>query len=183
MLSHIQISTINDYLFCPRSLFFHSVYYAMNTRVYHSHYQVGGNIAHKQVDSGQYSSSKRYISGMSITSEKYEITGKIDIYDREKKALIERKKKIKIIFPRHLTQLYAQMLCMEEMGYSIEKMFIHSLDDNKRTEIALPDDEKLTKFFKVLKEMRIQDFDYFPKEENILKCKNCIYHELCRGDI
>ena len=98
MESYIQISKINDFLFCPRSVYLHSIYETFSTRTYHSNYQVAGKIAHKTIDTDTYSSEKKYLVGTSVTSEKYGITGKIDIYDKEKLMLIERKKTVKQIF-------------------------------------------------------------------------------------
>ena len=59
------------------------------------------------------------------------IIGKIDIYDKKKELLVERKKHIKEIYDGYVFQLYAQYYCMTEMGYNVSKLQIRSCDDNK----------------------------------------------------
>ena len=44
MESYIQISKINDFLFCPLSLYLHTIYENFDTRGYHETAQVAGKI-------------------------------------------------------------------------------------------------------------------------------------------
>jgi CRISPR-associated exonuclease Cas4 len=87
------------------------------------------------------------------------IGGKIDIYDREKKMLIERKTRIKDgrIHAGQRYQLYAQMYAMREMGYPVEHLRIHSLEDNKRYIVMLPDIREEGNFENTLWAMRTFD--------------------------
>lgn len=182
MDDYIQISKINDFLFCPYSLYLHSIYENFDTAVYHGEYQIRGKIEHESIDVGKYSSAKKYLQGLSVYSEKYKLAGKIDIYDKELKALIERKYKINKIYDGQKYQLYAQYLCMKEMGYMVDKLYIHSLSDNKRFEIEKPSKEVLLKF-----ESTIEKIRHFNSEHNFMnnfavssaKCKKCIYNNLC----
>jgi len=105
--------------------------------------------------------------------------GKIDIYDIEEEALIERKFKIKNIYDGQRFQLYAQMYCLQEIGYEVKKMFIHSLSDNKRYPIDLPDDAEKKKFEKVIDDIRNFNPADFVGKINKNKCENCIYRQLC----
>ncbi len=107
------------------------------------------------------------------------IFGKIDIYDVKKKLLIERKKKICKIFIGHLMQVYAQYYCMIEMGYSVEKIIIYSIDDNKKYKIDLPKIE-IYNLLKTVSES-IRNFDFkdlllITDKEN--KDFNTIYNNL-----
>lgn len=66
-----------------------------------------------------------------VYSEKYGVIGKIDMYDENKKLLVERKKHVNKIYDGYVFQLYAQYFAMLEMGYTISSLEIRSLDDNK----------------------------------------------------
>jgi CRISPR-associated protein Cas4 len=185
MESYIQISKINDFLFCPRSLYLHSIYESFHTAVYHGEFQTRGKMVHKVIDNKTYSTLQRYISGLSVTSEKYQITGKIDIYDKDTRALIERKRKQTRIFQGQIYQLYAQKICMEEMGYEVSKLVIHSLADNKTYDVPLPSQDELDTFFHVLDSMKNFDISsYHWESQNPKKCLQCIYLSLChKGNI
>ena len=176
---HIQISKINDFQFCPQSLYFYSVYEDFDKVQYKARPQVAGTIAHKTVDKQNFSSRKNVLQGIEVCSNKYGIIGKIDIYDESKKELTERKRTIKTIYDGYLFQLYAQKLCLEEMGHAVEKMKLYSMTDNKSYDVKLTA-EQIKKFNTLLNQMRqfhIGKQSCFVGES---KCANCIYHELCR---
>lgn len=163
------------------SLYFHSLYENFSQKVYHDIPQTAGKIKHENIEQGKYSSAKRYLQGLPVFSEKYNLAGKIDIYDQKDKALIERKYKIKQIFDGQRYQLYAQMYSLEEMGYEVKKLFIHSLADNKRYPICLPIGVEKEKFEALIGEIRDFRPDDFNRTVNQNKCDNCIYRELCNA--
>lgn len=175
MESYIQISKINDFLYCPISIYLHSIYEDYNVKTYHQTPQVVGRIKHKNIDEGTYSTAKKYLQGIEIYNQKYNIMGKIDIYDKEKKILIERKTEIKYVYDGYKYQLYAQYFCLIEMGYKIEKLFLHSLKDNKRYVIAVPDKNEIEKFEEILRKMRSFDVEKEMKNHKCTKCKDSIY--------
>ena len=178
MESYIQISKINDFVFCPLSIYFHSIYEGFNSGTYHSSAQTKGKIKHENIDTGEYSTAKRYMQGISVYSSEYNLCGKIDIYDKETESLIERKNKVEKIYDGYRYQLYAQMFCLEEMGYKVDKLFVHSLSDNKRYPIEKPSKKELAEFEKIIED--INDFTvskYTRVSKN--KCEHCIYKELC----
>lgn len=180
MENNIQISKLNDFIFCPRSLFLHSIYDNFYQSLYHQSPQVKGKIAHNSIDKNIYSSASRYLQAIDVYSEKYGLIGKIDIYDLKEKSLIERKNKIKKIYDGYKYQVYAQYFCLKEMGYNVKNIFIHSLSDNKRYPILLPDKNEKRKFIKLLdkiKNFNIMSFDIMKKNKS--KCNKCIYKELC----
>src|SRR3989338_4539406 len=98
MESYIQISKINDFIFCPRSIYFHVVYEQFHQKTYHQTPQLVGKIKHENIEKGEYSTAKRYLQGMEVYCEKYGLAGKIDIYDRDQRSLIERKTKVVKIY-------------------------------------------------------------------------------------
>jgi CRISPR-associated protein Cas4 len=179
MEQYVQISKINDFIFCPKSVFLHSIYESFDTSTYHDTPQIVGKKNHENIDKGKYSSAKRYLQGTPVYCRKYNVMGNIDVYDQQKKSLIERKTKIKKIYDGYKYQLYAQYFALKEMGYDVEKLFLHSLKDNKRYEIPIPDSLETDKFERTIHWM--QKFDILWDEVNVCseKCDNCIYRPLC----
>ena len=80
---YILLSELNDFIFCPRSIYWHHIY---------------GNIAHKSIDSAKYSSRKNILQGIAIISHEFGIQGKIDLYDARTGILTERKRKINKVY-------------------------------------------------------------------------------------
>lgn len=176
----IVISNINNFIFCPVSIYFHNLYGAENKLMFQSEYQLNGTKAHETIDSNRYSTRANIITSLDVYSDIYRIVGKIDIYNSKQKMLIERKKHIAKIYDGYVFQLYAQYYCMLEMGYKIEKLEIHSIDDNKKYRIKLPDDDlsMKKKFEKTLTDMRTFNMESFV-QLNIEKCGKCIYEDAC----
>lgn len=156
MEQYIQISKINDFLYSPRSLYLHSVFETFHQHTYHEDPQTKGKLNHARIDKGEYASKRRYLQGTPVYSEKYNIGGKIDILDKRAGLLIERKTRIKNpnIYRGLRYQLWAQYLCLEEMGYFVIALQIRSLEDNKRYPVARPDEQGLAEFEEVLRAMR-----------------------------
>lgn len=178
MYSSIQISKINDFLFCPLSIYFHSIYENFDDKAYHQVPQIRGRIKHEPIDKQKYSTAKKYLQGLEVYSEKYNLVGKIDIYDQEKQALTERKNKIKNIYDGYKYQLYAQYFCLMEMGYPVKEMYLYSMSDNKKYAVQLPRGDELSNFEKVIEEMKNFKVDSnFERDD--AKCAQCIYKELC----
>jgi RecB family exonuclease len=176
----IMISHINDFQFCPVSIYFHNLFGDADRTMYQSKYQIEGTNAHKTIDKNTYSSSNDVLTGISVYSEEYDIIGKIDIFYIKKKLLVERKKKISALFDGQIFQVYAQYFALKEMGYLIEKLRIHSMDDNKNYDLELPEDnpEMMEKFRKTISDMRSFDLELFI-QTNPRKCLKCIYEPMC----
>lgn len=179
MEESIQISKINDFIFCPHSIYLHGIYESFHESVYHDAPQKQGKLVHDSIEKSHYSSSSRYLQGLSLFCNKYKLVGKIDIYDTLKKMLIERKFKLHTVFPGHRYQLYAQAFAMQEMGYEVEALAIHSLSDNKRYSIPLPDEIETKLFEQTIEAMRSYNPLNSIHEINPKKCVRCIYHQLC----
>ncbi len=154
MDSAISISNINDFLYCPKSLYLHSIYSSFGINTYHDTPQTKGSIAHENIEKGQYTTSAHILQGLSVFSNKLGIKGKIDIYDSQKHWLIERKYRVKQIYPGFKYQLYAQMYCLDEAGMPVERLFVQSLSDNKRYEVPLPTPEEKLEFENTIRKIR-----------------------------
>ena len=179
MEDYIQISKINDFIFCPYSLYFHGIYENFSEKTYHDSPQTRGKIKHENIEEGRYSSAKKYLQGIDVYSEKYGLAGKIDIYDKEEKTLIERKNKVAKIYDGYRYQLYAQYFGLAEMGHETERIKIHSLSDNKRYDIPLPVGRELEKFEAVIAAMKNFRMENGGLKINPAKCARCIYRQLC----
>lgn len=180
MENYISISFLNDFIFCPRSIYFHQIYKTFDTAIYHEDIQTKGRMAHQSIDNKKYSTKKDILQGLPIYSNTYSLCGKIDIFDKQKGVLTERKKQIKKIYDGFIFQIYAQYYCLTEMGYNVKKLCLYSLDNNKNYFIPLPKDNvKMdNKFKELLEQIHVFDLEreFHP---NILKCQKCIYKNLC----
>ncbi|MBI5004311.1 type V CRISPR-associated protein Cas4 [Candidatus Kaiserbacteria bacterium] len=177
MEPYIKISNINDFLYCPVSIYLHNLYEGFNTKTYHQTPQIVGRANHAHLDDDTYSTARRFIGGMEVYSERLAVAGRIDLYDADKKHLIERKTRIKEIRDGYRYQLYAQYYCMIEMGYEIDKLFLHSLEDNKRYEIPIPGEAEKTRFEQVLADMRAFDMSAV-HGHSCIRCEESIYGAL-----
>jgi CRISPR-associated protein Cas4 len=178
MESYIQITLLNDFLFCPRSIYFHRLYEKYEWQNYKDTPQLKGTLNHETIEDKTYSTRKELLQGLPVWSEQYTLCGKIDVFNTKTGELIERKTHIKYVYDGYKYQLYAQYFCLQEMGYEVKKLFLHSLKDNKRYEIPLPNEEEKQKFATLVQE--VQDFSlHTPFTPNSEKCKNCIYAGLC----
>lgn len=178
MQDYILISTLNDFIFCPYSIYLHNVYMGGDEELVHATPQTRGKAAHVAIDEKKYSSRKDEISGLSVYSNELGVIGKIDLYKGKEKLLVERKYQLNTIYQGQIYQLWAQYFCMKEMGYEIEKMAFYAISTNKTYSIDLPTDNnkrELQAFIRRFKE-------YDPTQQlqvNIHKCTHCIYCNLC----
>ena len=69
---------------------------------------------------------------------------------------------------------------MIEAGYSVKKLRLYSMDDNKSYYIEKPEEneELLFRFEETIKAINMFSFDNF-EQTNKEKCLNCIYEPLC----
>ncbi len=176
----IRITLLNDFIYCPVSIYFHNLYGSMDTMIYQGSKQLDGKATHKTVDAQSASTSKNIVTGLDVFSEKYGLVGKIDYYDLGSRTLVERKKKIKTVYDGYIFQLYGQYFSMIEMGYKVDRLELYSMDDNKKYKVLLPEDdsEMLLKFEKVIEDINAFDIEKF-SQRNRDKCLNCIYEPAC----
>ena len=179
MEENIIISNINDFIFCPRSIYFHNLYGNFDEHIYHSSSQVQGRIAHRSIDQKNYTTKKSILQGIDIYSAELGIIGKLDIFDTDSGTLTERKRKITFIYEGYLLQIYAQYFCLIEMGFIVKMIRLYSISDNTMHNIDLPthkEKERLLDVLSQMKRFRLQDESF---SQNINKCRKCIYRQLC----
>lgn len=179
MSDYISLSTLNDFIFCPYSIYLHGVYMDKDEDLYKATPQVDGTIAHEGIDRKSGSTRQSDIMALPVYSDELGICGKIDIYKQDKRLLIERKNNLKRIFRGQIYQLWGQYFCMEEMGYCIDQLAFYEISTNKMHLVALPGadgKEELRNFIQNFKNFDLTQATINP---NPNKCRHCIYCNLC----
>ncbi len=172
----IPISNLNDYCFCPYSIYLHNVYIGSDEGEFQAKPQTTGKAAHSSVDLGKSRSDE--LRGMAVMSEKYGVFGRIDIYKKKEKTLVERKYQLKQIFPGHLYQLWAEYFCMIEEGYEVQKLAFYEISSKRMIYIKIPGEDEIKEFEGLLSSFR--NFDLNDKiDVNPNKCRHCIYCNIC----
>jgi len=186
MEQYIKLSTLNDFIFCPKSIYYHNLYDNYEKNLYQEEAQKEGTKIHEAIDNRTYSTSKHILQWMSVYNEYYKIAGKIDIFNVKTWELIERKTQIFLdknkkskIYLGYKYQLWWQMFCLEEMGYEVKSLWIYSVKDNKKYRIYKPSTNQLLDFEKFLRKYREFRLDDKNFKQNTQKCIKCIYRELC----
>lgn len=180
MENPILISNLNDFIFCPISIYYHNIYGDEERTLYQSEYQINGTDSHRAIDEKMYSSRSEILQSIDVYSPTYNLVGKIDSFNISTGVLTERKKKIIKIYDGYILQIYAQCFALRDMGYDVNKLMFYSYENNKTFEIPLPENEPnlFAIFKKVLDEFSNFDIDSFiPKSKE--KCSKCIYSDLC----
>jgi CRISPR-associated exonuclease Cas4 len=154
MEQYIPISLLNDFVYSPDSIYLHSLYQDFDESLYKDKPQINGNLNHAPIDTKTYSSSKHLLQNTMFFSQKYGLCGKIDIYNTKTGELIERKSKIKTIYPGYKYQLYAQLFALQEQGYKVKTLYLHSLEDNKRYQIPMPSPQEIQEFEQNLQKLK-----------------------------
>ncbi len=147
---YIPISTLNDFIFCPYSIYLHNVYMETDEGLYHATPQTRGKIAHETIDNKKASNRVEDLQALPIISEEYGLMGKIDIYKGKEHKLIERKYQLKNIYQGQIYQLWAQYLCMKEMGFDVKEIAFYVISTNKMIPIDLPNHIQLSEFQRFL---------------------------------
>lgn len=180
MEAYLKITYLNDFIFCPLSIYYHELYGATEPMLYHDKPQIDGKEAHRSIDEATYSTHTSILQGVDVFSDRYGLCGKIDTFDTEKGILTERKKKVSKVYDGYIFQLFAQCFCLREMGYDVREIRFWSKDDNKVYPIQLPENnpEMMKKFEITVENLRSFDPAAFSPSD-CQKCLNCIYHSFC----
>lgn len=179
MTDYLAISSLNDFIFCPYSIYLHNVYMESDETMYHATPQTQGRVAHVTVDKKTASNCSNDILSLPVYSEEYGLMGRIDVYKRKEKKLIERKYQLKQIFQGHIYQLWAQMLCLREMGEEIELLAFYETSTNKMIPVPMPTEDDLMRFKGFLLRFRSFNPGSTPFIVNLNKCRHCVYCNLC----
>lgn len=181
MEPYIPITMLNDFIFCPRSIYFHHVHGALRQEMFHRKVQTEGRLAHESIDAEAYSTRADILMGIEVYSAAYNLMGKIDLFELKTGRLIERKNRIAVIYDGYVFQVYAQCFALREMGYTVREIVLRDRSHNRNYPIPLPEDdpEMLRKFEKVIEELNQFDLNDTSFQPNPEKCLNCIYSTLC----
>ena len=178
MDDYIAISTLNDFIFCPYSIYLHNVYMDTDETMYHATPQTRGKLVHEATDNKTSTNRSDILLSLPVYSERFGLMGKIDQYKVKEKKLIERKYQLKKIFRGQIYQLWAQMFCMREMGFPVESIAFYEISTNKTIPVDMPNSENEKEFEEFIARFR----NYDPEENftpNPNKCEHCIYCNLC----
>lgn len=181
METFLQITYLNDFVFCPYSIYLHQVFDNNAEDLYSANPQQRGKSAHQPIDI--FDEEKKFksiaeLKGIYVISNKLGVYGKIDtLYVKEKK-LVESKYSITNIYRGYYYQIWAQYFALIEMGFEIKTLSFFSIKDKKEHLIPLPNNQDLAELQCHIR--KIARFD-FESEINInpVKCKHCIYASLC----
>lgn len=143
MDDYIPLSTLNDFIFCPYSIYLHSVYMESDGDLYKAAPQTKGTLAHQGVDEKKGSTRKSDMMSLPVYCDELGISGKIDVYKQDKRLLIERKNNLKRIFRGQIYQLWGQYFCLKEMGYEVEQLAFYEISTNKMIPVELPGYDEL----------------------------------------
>lgn len=174
----MPISYLNDFVFCPYSVYLHQVFDNNKEETFSAKPQQKGKAAHETVDDNRTKNSKKVLSGIYVISKQLGMYGKIDQYFVRDKILVERKYKLTTIYRGYYYQIWTQFLAMQEMGFEVKEIYFHSIANNKRYPVPLPNLNEIEELKLHIK--KIARFD-FEQEINVnpVKCKHCIYAALC----
>lgn len=179
MNDYIPLSTLNDFIFCPYSIYLHSVYMDADEDVYKATPQTKGTLAHTGVDEKTGSTRKADLMSLPVYSDELGISGKIDVYRQDKRLLVERKNNLKQIFRGQIYQLWGQYFCLQEMGYEVEQLAFYEISTNKMTLVRLPGEEGKAELVRFIEKFRTYNPLSTPFKINPAKCIHCIYCNLC----
>lgn len=176
---YIPLSALNDFVFCPYSIYLHNVYAESDDDLYKATPQVKGTIVHTGVDSKSGSTKSSNIMSLNVYCDELGISGKIDVFKQDKHLLIERKRNISRIFRGQIYQLWGQYFCMREMGYEVDHLAFYEISTNRMISVEKPNElgkQELVGF--------IQSFKHYnpiatPLSINPNKCSHCIYCNIC----
>lgn len=183
MEDYMPITKLNDFIFCPLSLYFKSCYSKFNDNVYYQDRIIAGKIEHDKKHTKDINNILKLINFF-VYSDKYMIIGKIDEYNILTKELIEYKNNINRIYDGYIYQVWAQYFCLTSMGYAVDKMSIVSISSGEEFIINKPSPFEIITFNELVEKVRFfRPENYINKiNKNFCKCRKCIYRELCNNN-
>jgi CRISPR-associated exonuclease Cas4 len=174
----IPISYLNDFIFCPYSVYLHQVFDNSSEDIFSSLPQQKGKSAHQIIDNSEDIGSSSILKGIYIISKNLRVYGKIDTFYKDRKKLVESKFMISKLYQGYIYQIYAQYFALNEMGFLVEEISFFSVKDRKTIKIELPGEKEFSELENHVQ--NIIDFDFNSKiKVNQNKCKHCIYCNLC----
>lgn len=179
MIDYIPLSVLNDFIFCPYSIYLHNVYMEMDEDLYKATPQTKGSIVHQSIDEKKGSTRKCDLMSLPVYCDELGVSGKIDIYKKDKRLLVERKNNLKHIFRGQIYQLWGQYFCMKEMGYDVERLAFYEISTNKMIYVGLPNEDDKQELIRFIDKFKNFDPTFTSFTINQNKCAHCIYCNLC----
>lgn len=180
METFLQITYLNDFVFCPYSIYLHQVFDNSNEELFTALPQHKGKFAHEEIDEFKTceQQSAKVLKGSYVISNRFGIYGKIDKYYVTEKKLVESKFQIKTIYKGYYYQLWAQYFALTEMGYEVNELAFYSIKECCYFPVNIPGDAEAIELRNHISTIARFDFESDIKI-NPEKCKHCIYASLC----
>lgn len=177
----LQITYLNDFVFCPYSIYLHQVFDSSHEQIYTALPQHNGKLLHDKNIKQDKNSSNTNVSVLKeiyVVSNNLGVYGKIDTLYIEEKKLVESKFLINRIYKGYYYQIWAQYFALIEMGFEVNEIEFYSIKDKKSYPITLPDKSEYMELRNHIRTIARFDFE---KEINVnpAKCSHCIYAALC----
>jgi len=169
----INISEINQYLYCSRRLYYLKFYDTCG-----NNYELKeGKLKHKRS-----STRGKWVKNIYLESKSLGIKGKIDVLEEEDFPVpIERKRAEKASYYKNDEyQLAAYgMLLEDNIEERIPYGYIYLYSDDSRYKINIDEDlkNKVNHIIKEIRNMRIDNIPYYVS--NLNKCKKCSTRKYC----
>ncbi|MDD5977287.1 MAG: type V CRISPR-associated protein Cas4 [Bacteroidales bacterium] len=93
-----SLTTLNDFIFCPYSIYLHKAYMETDEDIFKTIVQLSGTNAHKATNSKKGSSRSCDILSLPVCSNSLGLYGVIDLYRGNTATPIERKLRLNHIF-------------------------------------------------------------------------------------
>ena len=178
METFLPIPYLNDFVFCPYSIYLHQVFDNSSEIVYSAAPQQTGKSQHAAIDTLKSKDSSSIIKGAYVISNRLGIYGKIDTLHVNKYKLVESKYQIKTIYRGYYYQLWAQYFALTEMGYQIKELSFYSIRDKKTYPVPLPEQKEFDELRSHIRKIARFNFEA-DINVNPVKCQHCIYASLC----
>lgn len=185
METYLPITYLNDFVFCPYSIYLHQVFDTNAEDLYSANPQQRGKAAHFDIDvleqptvAQESESQSPILKGIYVISNKLGVYGKIDSLFVDEKRLVESKYEIKTLYRGYYYQLWCHYYALVEMGYKIETIQFYSIKDQRTLDIDIPTEKDFQELKNHIKKIAWFDFES-DINVNPEKCKRCIYASLC----
>ncbi len=179
METFLPISYLNDFIFCPYSLYLHQVFDNNVEELYSAAPQQVGTLHHTAIDHPPMSKKdSQTLKGIYVISKWLGIYGKIDTLHVTEKRLVESKFAITTLYKGYYYQVWAQYFALIEMGFEINTLSFFSIKDRKTYLINIPGESEYQELRQHIRTIARYDFEqeFIP---NPAKCQHCIYATLC----
>jgi CRISPR-associated protein Cas4 len=173
----LPLTYLNDFIFCPYSVYLHQVFDNSEEITYHAEPQQKGRNAHQTIDEPK-AQKNNIIKGIYVLSQTLGIYGKIDTFYPDEGRLVESKYRITTLYKGYYYQLWGQYFALTEMGYEVKELCFYSISDKKTFPVPVPQHAEFEELQEHIKNILHFDFEQEIKI-NPAKCSRCIYASLC----